>query len=366
MSRLMLGIIFVIVCPYFLYGTDTFKLHGRLDVANDGDTIMLFIFRNDKVLSVDTTTIKNKMFFFTGKEYVEDFSILTCGNFPKQKVWATELILESGDIQVELGKRSRVTGTRLNDLFDSFLEMTWENQEIKDKLISMPDFPNDSINKLLQEISYRERLFVTKLAKENILNIVGKRVFILNNTIFSNEDFKNICNMLDEESKQEIDIIEAIDERNNDEDRILLSKTLFNTIIGDFDLIDVNGNIKHISEIARKSKILFIDCWASWCTPCISGFPSLKDIYKKYKDVGLEILGISFDRNKAAWKKSMKRNDLPWTNWLSTDEGTVIKNNFQIRGIPYGILIDSEGRIMELEIGSAANLDVILRKFLAK
>ncbi|WP_303207722.1 TlpA disulfide reductase family protein [Bacteroides oleiciplenus] len=368
MNRLILGTIFVltIVCPSLLYGTDTFKLHGRLETANDGDTIMLFTFRGDKILSVDTTTIKNKTFFFTGKEYVEDFSVLTSGNFPKQKVWATELILESGDIQVELRKRSKVTGTRLNDVYNSYIERAWEADEVGNKLLALPNYPNDSINKLLQENSYQQRLFITKLTKENISNIVGKRIFVWDNAIFRNEDFQELCSMLDEESKQDFDIIDAIAERKKNEEKNALREKLFNTEIGDFELVDADGNIRHISEIASKSKYLFIDCWASWCGPCVAGFPDLKEVYAKYKDKGLEILGISFDRNKAAWKMAMKRHDLPWTNWLSTDEGGKMMKNLQIQGIPYGILIDSGGRILELGIMGAAHLDIMLNAFFIK
>ena len=367
MNRLILGIIFLftIACPSLLYGIGTFKLDGRLEAANDGDTIMLFTFRADKILSVDTTTIKNKTFFFSGKEYVEDFSILTSGNFPKQTVWATELILEAGDIQVELGKRSRVTGTRLNDVYNAYIERARKADEVGSKLLALPNYPNDSINKLLQENSYQQRLFITKLAKENISNIVGKRIFVSSNNVFSNEDFQGLCNMLDEESKQNFDIIDAIAERKKDEEKNTLREKLLNTKIEDFELVDTDGNPRNISEIASKSRFLFIDCWASWCSPCVADLPNLKEIYEKYKDKGLDILGVSFDRNKAAWKNAMKRHDLPWTNWLSVDEGSEMMKSLQMKGIPYGILIDSRGNILDLGIMSV-HLNAILQHILLK
>lgn len=355
-----------IVCPSLLYGIDTFKLHGRLEAANDGDTIMLFTFRGDQILSVDTTTFKNKTFFFTGKEYVDDFSVITSGNFPKQKVWATELILEGGDIQVELGERSRVTGTRMNNVYDSYIEMLFKDGEESSKLMSLPDYPSDSINKLLQEKTCKQRLYITKLVKENISNIVGKRIFVDENNTFSKEDFQDICNMLDEESKRNDDIIDAIADRKKNEEKNALREKLFNTVIGDFVLVDINGNIRHISEICKTSKYLYIDCWASWCGPCVADFPRLKEVYEKYKDKGLEILGVSFDRNKAAWEMALKRHDIPWTNWLSTDEGKEMRSNLQIPGIPYGILIDSGGRILEVGIMRADYLDMMLNAFFIK
>lgn len=362
MKRLIITAIlmFTIVCSSFVYGTDTFKLHGRLEAANDGDTIMLFTFKKDKILSVDTTIIKNKTFFFTGKEYVEDFSVLTSGNFPKQKVWATELILEGGDIQVELSERSRVTGTRLNDVYDSYMERGKEDYDARNKLISLPDYPNDSIDKLLQEINDQERTFVTKLAKENISNIVGKRIFIWNNTTFNKEDFQELCDMLDEEAKQDYDIIDAIADRKKDEEKNSYKEKLLNTTIGDFELLDVDGNTRHLSEMIGKSRFLFIDCWASWCSPCIADIPHLKEVYEKYKDKGLEILGISFDRNKSAWKNAMKKHDMPWTNWCTTDQGDEMRKSLQMQGIPFGILIDSKGKILELGIASM-QLEVIMK-----
>lgn len=368
MNRLILGVIFIfaIFSPSLLYGTDTFKLHGRLEAANDGDTIMLFTFRGDDILTVDTTVIKNKTFFFSGKEYVDEFSVLTSGNFPKQKVWATELILEGGDIQVELGERSRVTGTLLNNVYNSYNEEVFKISESSRKLISLPDYPSDSINKLLQENTSQLRMYITRIVKENISNIVGKRIFATNNNVFSKEDFQDICNMLDEESKRDYDIIDAIADRKKNEEKNALREKLFNTVIGDFELVDINGNIRHISEICKTSKYLYIDCWASWCGPCVADFPRLKEVYEKYKDKGLEILGVSFDRNKAAWEMAMKRHDIPWTNWLSTDEGKEMRSNLQIPGIPYGVLIDSGGRILEVGIMRADYLDMMLNAFFIK
>lgn len=362
MKRLIITAIlmFTIVCSSFVYGTDTFKLHGRLEAANDGDTIMLFTFKKDKILSVDTTIIKNKTFFFTGKEYVEDFSVLTSGNFPKQKVWATELILEGGDIQVELSERSRVTGTRLNDVYDSFDNAGWEYSEVSRKLSSLPDYPNDSIDKLLEENFSQYKQSIAKLAKENISNIVGKRIFIMNNTLFYKEDFQELCDMLDEEAKQDYDIIDAIADRKKDEEKNSYKEKLLKTTIGDFELVDADGNTRHLSEMIGKSRFLFIDCWASWCSPCIADIPHLKEIYEKYKDKGLEILGISFDRNKSAWKNAMKKHDMPWTNWCTTDQGDEMRKSLQMQGIPFGILIDSKGKILELGIMSM-ELEVIMK-----
>ncbi len=38
-----------------------------------------------------------------------------------------------------------------------------------------------------------------------------------------------------------------------------------------------------------------LDCWATWCGPCIGEIPHMKEAYAAWHDKGFEILGVSFD-----------------------------------------------------------------------
>lgn len=56
---------------------------------------MLFKFKGDTIFSVDTTIVKSGNFIFEGKEFLDDISIITAGNYP-DKVKSAEVVLDRG------------------------------------------------------------------------------------------------------------------------------------------------------------------------------------------------------------------------------------------------------------------------------
>jgi thiol-disulfide isomerase/thioredoxin len=45
-----------------------------------------------------------------------------------------------------------------------------------------------------------------------------------------------------------------------------------------------------------KGKVVLVDCWATWCPPCVKRFPHLVQTYQKYADKGLVCMGVSMDK----------------------------------------------------------------------
>lgn len=64
---------------------------------------------------------------------------------------------------------------------------------------------------------------------------------------------------------------------------------------------DLEGRTIDSSEL--KGNVVILNFWASWCSPCRKEMPALQLLYRKYKDKGLTIIGISVDDSADAVRK---------------------------------------------------------------
>jgi len=96
-----------------------------------------------------------------------------------------------------------------------------------------------------------------------------------------------------------------------------------------------------------KNKITLLDFWASWCVPCRSAIPKLKNVYAKYKKNGFEIVSISTDNSKDAWQKALIKEKMQWLNLLdNTDKNIRLSNALGIVSLPFYILLNNDGKII--------------------
>jgi thiol-disulfide isomerase/thioredoxin len=98
-----------------------------------------------------------------------------------------------------------------------------------------------------------------------------------------------------------------------------------------------------------RGNYVLIDFWASWCGPCRKENPNVVKLYKKYKDAGFTIYSVSLDKVKESWEAAIVQDGLIWPHHVSDlkqwqTEATQI---YGFNGIPYTVLIDKEGKIME-------------------
>lgn len=115
----------------------------------------------------------------------------------------------------------------------------------------------------------------------------------------------------------------------------------------DFSADDTQG--QKVSLSGLKGKVVLIDFWASWCGPCKQEMPFLVELYKAYKDKGLEIVAINLDTQEKNMQHFITQlsssPEFKLTFKIIHDPKAQIGGKYKLEGMPSTFLIDRQGRI---------------------
>jgi thiol-disulfide isomerase/thioredoxin len=105
------------------------------------------------------------------------------------------------------------------------------------------------------------------------------------------------------------------------------------------------------SQPQLAGKVVLLDFWASWCGPCRSSLPDLKQLVSAYGGRQLEVVSISEDENERDWQNFVSKNQMNWPQQHDPDGGTA--RRFGVSGLPTYILIGSNGTILQRYVGAS-------------
>ena len=109
----------------------------------------------------------------------------------------------------------------------------------------------------------------------------------------------------------------------------------------DFTLPDIQDGKPTISLSALRGKTVYVDFWASWCTPCLRSMPLINELYAKYREHGFEVVAINVDDPVDDGREFLL--DTPLDYLIAADTESSVLEQYGVIGMPTSYLIDPQG-----------------------
>ena len=143
----------------------------------------------------------------------------------------------------------------------------------------------------------------------------------------------------------------VVDSETGEEITDMAAATGVNNTFVDIALPGPQGQTVRVRDYVGQNKLVLIDFWASWCGPCIRELPHVVKAYDLYHDKGLEIVGVSLDKDKASWLAAIEQTGQKWPQMSDLKgwdcEGALF---YGIQSIPANVLINEHGKIIARDL----------------
>ena len=129
-----------------------------------------------------------------------------------------------------------------------------------------------------------------------------------------------------------------------------------------FALPDLAGKTVRLEDF--KGKVTLLNFWASWCEPCREEFPHMAELYREFEPQGFAIAAISDDVRDGRMRAFVREFRPPFPILVG---GGHMKATYHYRGLPYSVLLDRQGRVIERIFGFGGEAEFRrLRETIAK
>lgn len=337
-----------------------YEITGLVKGIENGKKVFMESQGDEGPVALDTAVVENEKFTFNGKlkEGIELAFVRVetlNGSVP--------FILEDGEINIEFNKDtiqlSKIGGSKNNEKFQSynndsrviFKKMMKFQEDNQQKMMTAQQTQDTATvnslmkeyNKFQDELNEQSKTFITKNPDAYISGLLLEN-FLMRNSL-TPEEVKEFYNKLDKtvlETKSGKNIKKMLD---------ALSAVTVGSIAPDFSAPSPEGKMISLKE--SMGKVTIIDFWASWCGPCRQENPNVVALYNELHDKGLNIIGVSLDKegDTQKWKDAIAKDGLTW-NQISNLKfwKEPIAEQYNVKSIPATFILDASGKIVAKDL----------------
>ena len=315
----------------------------KLDVnfANhDFDGKKAYLTNYDTGDTIDSVAVIEKHLLFEGSVDTAYFARLRLEDN------RLDFIVEPGQIAVEWGSEIKVSGTPLNEKFNTLVKQLdrfdgeWEQiaQSRQDGTITDDQAQQREDDRKARLLNVLYNCFLAN--KDNAL---GQWAFVqyLNEGDFSSSELDLLLKKVPEQYLELKRVKQAV------ANSTAQGRTAVGQQFTDFEVKSADGNVERLSYYAGDGvNYTLVDFWASWCGPCLKEIEgTLPYLYEKYNDKGLKIIGVAVWDEPSSTQAAIQRLSIPWHVMVGDHRLNEPTDLYGIAGIPYIVVIAPDGSI---------------------
>ena len=111
---------------------------------------------------------------------------------------------------------------------------------------------------------------------------------------------------------------------------------------------------------AYRGRVVLLDIWATWCSPCVGALPELRELVAELPPERFVLLAISVDEKRETVTRFMDNEPMPWMNWHVGVQNDIVRT-LDVGGLPTYMLIDAQGRIRARDHGLTDRFTSLIR-----